>query len=104
MSGSRERELLERLREAHDIIAEMRGLIGPEEHPTLDARALAILVPCDEANHCPTIPATPAPVTPEKGPCVCGHVRPEHSPMYGICGSCPCFHFRAAYPKEEKPR
>ncbi len=52
VAGERER--------LHELIADLYSVIDPEEHPDLDARCNAVLLPCDEAGHCIPLQGLPA--------------------------------------------
>lgn len=47
------------LKVAHELIQDYHAATDPELQPELAARADAILLPCDEADECPTVPAAP---------------------------------------------
>jgi hypothetical protein len=48
------------LEAAHELIAAYDAITDPEAHPELQARANAMLLPCDDAMHCPTVAPLPA--------------------------------------------
>ena len=49
------RRLTAALKHCHSVLLAADAIIDPEVYPALHAKITAILRPCDEADHCPTL-------------------------------------------------
>jgi hypothetical protein len=60
--ATRVQQLEAALKEAHELLQDFHAVTEIERFPELCARADAMLLPCDEADYCPTLPAAFAPL------------------------------------------